>query len=114
MPSRLLFALPLMLILSACQPAAPTASPAVASEAPGNCLLALPAAPLTAPSASLYAQDFAAAPLDATGLRKFFRVARGHQEALKLLGHAPVAPWRLRVARLLKLPVAAPGYAKAA
>lgn len=69
MPSRLLFALPLMLILSACQPAAPTASSAVASEAPGNCLLALPAAPLTAPSASLYAQDFAAAPLDATGLR---------------------------------------------
>lgn len=69
MPSRLLFALSLTLALSACQPAAPTATPSATSEARGNCLLTLPAAPLTAPSASLYTQDFAAASLDDTGLR---------------------------------------------
>lgn len=71
MPSRPLRALPLSLILAACQPGSPppTASPPAASAAATNCLTALPSSPLTAPSASLYAQDFAAARLDAAGLR---------------------------------------------
>lgn len=72
MPSRPLCVLLLSLALSACEPAAPPTSavtPAAAPAATASCLAALPSSPLTAPSASLYAQDFAAAPLDAAGLR---------------------------------------------
>lgn len=68
MPSRLLRALPLALVVSACTPAQapPATTPPVATP---NCLAALTVTPLTAPAASLYAQDFAATPLDAAGLR---------------------------------------------
>lgn len=68
MPSRPLRALLLALVVSACTP--DRAPPAAATPAATpSCLAALTVTPLTAPSASLYAQDFAAAPLDAAGLR---------------------------------------------
>lgn len=68
MPSRPLRALLLALLVSACTP--DRAPPAAATPAATpSCLAALTVTPLTAPSASLYAQDFAATPLDAAGLR---------------------------------------------
>lgn len=69
MPSRLPCVLPLSLLLVACQPDPPPASSATSAPAAVSCLAAVPATPLTAPAASLHAQDFAAAPLDAAGLR---------------------------------------------
>lgn len=75
MPPRLSRAtlLSLPLLLAACNGAAPppnhAASPTAAVTAPGNCLATLPVTPLITPAASLYAQDFAATPLDAAGLR---------------------------------------------
>lgn len=74
MPSRLPRVLSLPLLLAACSgapPPGPAATPpaATAATAAGNCLASLPVTPLTTPAASLYAQDFAATPLDAAGLR---------------------------------------------
>ncbi len=72
MPPRPLCVLLLSLVLSACQPDAPpptTVAPASGQAAPTSCLATLTSTPLTTPSASLYAQDFAATPLDAAGLR---------------------------------------------
>ena len=75
MPSRLprVMSLSLPLLLAACNGAAPppnpVAPPAAAVTAPRNCLSMLPVTPLITPAASLYAQDFAATPLDAAGLR---------------------------------------------
>ncbi|WP_257387514.1 hypothetical protein [Tahibacter caeni] len=72
MPSRLTRVLSLPLLLAACNGAAPPPNPAAppaAANAHGNCLASLPVTPLTTPAASLYAQDFAATPLDAAGLR---------------------------------------------
>lgn len=68
MPPRPLLALLLSLALSACQPDSPPTATAPAA-APTSCLATLTSTPLTTPSASLYAQDFAATPLDAAGLR---------------------------------------------
>ncbi|WP_313914529.1 hypothetical protein [Tahibacter sp.] len=71
MSSRLLRVLPALLVIAGCSPAQPpvaTAS-AVPPNAPVSCLSTLPAPALIAPAASLYTQEFAAAPLDATGLR---------------------------------------------
>jgi hypothetical protein len=72
MSSRVLCVLPLLLVIAACSPpAAPPAAsvPAVPASAPVSCLSTLPVTALAAPAASLYAQDFAATPLDAAGLR---------------------------------------------
>lgn len=71
MSSRLLRALPTLFAIAACSPAPlPVATaPAAPASAPASCLATLPATALGAPAASLYAQEFAAAPLDATGLR---------------------------------------------
>ncbi len=71
MPPRLTRVLSLPLLLAACNgapPPGPLAPPSAATAA-GNCLASLPVTPLTTPAASLYAQDFAATPLDAAGLR---------------------------------------------
>ncbi|MCQ4165050.1 hypothetical protein [Tahibacter harae] len=68
MPLRRLPVIPLLLALGACERTAPPAAPASAGRPPG-CLVNLPAAPLIAPAASLQAQEFAATPLDASGLR---------------------------------------------
>jgi len=70
--SRVVCMLPLLLVIAACSPpAAPPAAsvPAVPASAPVSCLSTLPVTALVAPAASLYAQDFAAVPLDAAGLR---------------------------------------------
>lgn len=71
MSSRLLRVLPALLVIAACSPAPPpvATTPAVPASAPVSCLATLPATALVAPAASLYAQEFATAPLDATGLR---------------------------------------------
>lgn len=71
MSSRLLCVLPALFAITACGPAPPpvTTTPAVPANASSNCLATLPATALVAPVASLYAQEFAAVPLDATGLR---------------------------------------------
>jgi hypothetical protein len=71
MSSRLLRVLPTVFVIAACSPAPPPAAtaPAVPASAPASCLATLPATTLVAPAASLYAQEFAAAPLDAAGLR---------------------------------------------
>jgi hypothetical protein len=71
MSSRFPRVLPLLCVMAGCSPAPPPAAtdPTAPASASVNCLAALPATPLPAPAASLYAQDFAAAPLDAAGLR---------------------------------------------
>jgi hypothetical protein len=71
MSSRLLRVLPIVFVIAACSPAPPPAAPAPAApaSAPVSCLATLPATALLAPAASLYAQEFAAVPLDAAGLR---------------------------------------------
>ncbi|MBL8299022.1 MAG: hypothetical protein JNN30_11850 [Rhodanobacteraceae bacterium] len=65
---RLLPMLLLSLALSACQPS-PAPPIATAPATARNCLTMLPSSPLTSPAAALFTQDFAAAPLDAAGLR---------------------------------------------
>lgn len=71
MSSRLLCMLPALFAITACGPAPPpvATTPSEPASAPLNCLATLPATALPAPAASLYAQEFAAVPLDATGLR---------------------------------------------
>lgn len=78
MPLRRLPVILLLLALGACERSAPPAAPASAGtgQAPG-CLVNLPAAPLIAPAASLQAQEFAAMPLDASGLRCLHEVLGG-------------------------------------
>lgn len=69
MPFRCLLVTALLLALTACERTAPPTASAPATSRTSGCLVNLPAAPLIAPAASLQAQEFAATPLDANGMR---------------------------------------------